>query len=183
MINIVFGHSKTLHGCIMTNNVRRCVCWQHTIVVTMGEKKTSELNAILKNASLADFDKIRMTELPKKALSLSEYLNTYIGNNGLVTADVIRSSLLSRDYAYSILNGNRPNPTRDRVIALCIAMHMNLEEVQRALELCNAGILYPKDARDMAIIICINTSIYDIAEINDFLVEKGFDVLHTSKDV
>ena len=60
----------------------------------MGEKKTSELNAILKNASLADFDNIRMTELPKKALSLSEYLNTYIGNNGLVTADVIRSSLL-----------------------------------------------------------------------------------------
>jgi len=150
---------------------------------TFSEMRTSELNAILKNASLADFDKIREEELPRKPLRLNEYLNGYIGENGLVTADVIRKSLLSRDYAYSILNGNRPNPTRDRVIALCIAMHMKLDEVQRALELCNAGILYPKDARDMAIIICINTEVHDIADINDFLSEKGFDVLHTSKDV
>ena len=166
----------------MANMISKCVCCKHTNGVTMEEKKTSELNAILKNASLKDFDRIRMNELPKKTRSLSEYLNTYIGNNGLVAADIIRGSQLSRDYAYSILNGNRPNPSRDRVIALCIAMQMNLEEVQRALEICNAGILYPKEARDMAIIICINTRVYNISEINAFLFEKGFDALHTSKD-
>jgi len=146
------------------------------------EKKTSDLNEILKSASREDFDSLVARELTNKPKSLSEYLNGYIGSHDLVTADIIRASMLSRDYAYGILNGNRSNPTRDRVIALCIAMHMTLDEVQRALELCNAGILYAKNARDMAIMICINTEVYDIYEINSFLVEKGYDILHTSKE-
>ena len=32
-----------------------------------------------------------------------------------------------------------------------------------------------------AIIICINTEIYDIAQVNDFLISNELDVLETSK--
>jgi len=148
----------------------------------MNEKKTSELNAILKNASLADFDRIRKSELPKKPLRLCDYINEYIGEHNLSVPEIIRNSHLSRDYAYSIINGNRANPTRDRVIALCISMKMKLDEVQRALEISNAGVLYSKVARDAAIMICINTKAYDIDAINEFLIDNEFDILHTSKD-
>lgn len=155
-----------------------CLCYD----VFMNEKKTAELTEILNNASLEDFASIREAELPKKERTLSEYLNTYIGSHNLVLADVVKDSRLSRDYAYSIINGNRPNPTRDRVIALCCAMKMSREEVQRALELCNAGILYPKNPRDMAIMICINREVYNILDINEFLLEHDLDIIHTSKD-
>ena len=51
-------------------------------------------------------------------MSVSEFFNRYIGSYGLQLSDVIRQSDIPANYAYGILNGNRTNPSRDRVIAL-----------------------------------------------------------------
>lgn len=147
----------------------------------MNEKETRQLEDFLKNASLDDLEKyIGETG---EAGSLSDYLNEYIAQHNLVLADIIRASNMSRDYAYSIFNGNRKNPTRDRVIAICLACHMDYAHTQRALKLCNAGVLYAKNNRDAAITICINRGIFDIGEVNEFLFSHDMEVLKTSKDV
>ena len=147
----------------------------------MNEKETRQLEDFLKNASLDDLEKyIGETG---EAGSLSDYLNEYIAQHNLVLADIIRASNMSRDYAYSIFNGNRKNPTRDRVIAICLACHMDYAHTQRALKLCNAGVLYEKNNRDAAITICINRGIFDIGEVNEFLFSHDMEVLKTSKDV
>lgn len=149
----------------------------------MSEKETSVLDGILRNASLDDFEEYINSQNTEGYDSLSDYLNEFIANHNLVLADVIKKSNLSRDYAYSIFNGHRKNPTKDRVIALCLACEMNLSEVQRCLKICNAGTLYSKNNRDAAIIICINRKIYDIDKVNDFLFEHEMEPLKTSKDV
>lgn len=149
----------------------------------MSEKETSTLDSILQNSTLEDFEKYIRVDNKNSYNCLADYLNDYIGIKGFALSEVIKRSLLSRDYAYSIFNGHRQNPTRDRVIAICLALEMSLEEVQRCLKLCNAGTLYSKNNRDAAIIICINREVYDIDKVNNFLYEHNMEPLKTSKDV
>ena len=109
----------------------------------MNEKTTERLDRILQNADTGDFLEYRKHELSEELPSLSDYINEHIGKKGLLVSDIVKKSGLSRDYAYAIINGNRKNPTKDRIIALCLAMHMNLVETQRALKLCGM-VLYAK---------------------------------------
>lgn len=146
----------------------------------MNEKTTERLDKILQSADTGDFSAYSRRELSDELPSLSDYLNEYIGKKGLLVSDIVKRSGLSRDYAYAILNGNRKNPTKDKIVALCLAIHMNLLETQRALKICGM-VLYSKNKRDAALIICINREIYDIDKVNDFLLENNLDVLETSK--
>ena len=146
----------------------------------MNEKTTERLDKILQNADTGDFLKYSNQELSEELPSLSDYLNDHIGKKGLLVSDVIKRSGLSRDYAYAIINGNRKNPTKDRIIALCLATRMNLIETQRALKLCGM-VLYAKNKRDAALIICINREIYDLDKVNNFLLENDLEILETSK--
>ena len=146
----------------------------------MNEKTTERLDRILQNADTGDFLEYRKHELSEELPSLSDYINEHIGKKGLLVSDIVKKSGLSRDYAYAIINGNRKNPTKDRIIALCLAMHMNLVETQRALKLCGM-VLYAKNKRDAALIICINREIYDLDKVNNFLLENDLEILETSK--
>ena len=146
----------------------------------MNENETTRLDEILKNASPNDLSKFSKEELQGKLPSLADYLNEYIAKHNLSVPEIIKQSLLSKDYAYAILNGNRKNPTKDRIIALCLAMHMNLKSAERALKL-NDMVLYSKNKRDAAIIICFNREIYDIDKVNYFLEDNELPILETSK--
>jgi hypothetical protein len=57
---------------------------------------------------------------------------------------------------------------------------MNLVETQRALKLCGM-VLYAKNKRDAALIICINREIYDLDKVNNFLLENDLEILETSR--
>lgn len=146
----------------------------------MNDKTTERLDKILQNADTGDFFEYSKQELSDALPSLSDYFNEQIGKRGLLVSDIVKRSGLSRDYAYAIINGNRKNPTKDRIIALCLAIHMNLVETQRALKLCGM-VLYAKNKRDAALIICINREIYDLDKVNNFLLENELDILETSK--
>ena len=146
----------------------------------MNEKTTERLDKILQSTDITDFGKYINNELSEPLPSLSNYLNEHIAKRNLLVSEVVKQSGLSRDYAYAILNGNRKNPTKDRIIALCLAIGLNLTETQRALKLCGM-VLYSKNKRDAAIIICINTEVYDINKVNDFLISNDLNVLETSK--
>lgn len=148
----------------------------------MNEKKTEALDNILKSATLKDFEKIVKNEIQEGVPSLSAYLENYLATHSLDKSTVIKDSLMDRYYAYGIINGNSQNPTRDRVIALCLAMHMTLDEAQRALRLAKLGALYSKNSRDAIIIIAFNSGSYNVLELNDFLYEHDQDILETSKD-
>jgi hypothetical protein len=91
------------------------------------------------------------------------------------TADILKNcqGYISKSYVYDLINGKKLKPSRDNVLLICLASHMNLKVTRRTLELFNHRNLYPKDKRDAIIAICINNKIYDIASVNDKLFEYG----------
>ena len=106
-------------------------------------------------------------------LLFHEYFNAYIAAHKLDTTQIISRSSVNRNYVYSIINGKRLNPGRDKVLALCIAAGMKYSEINRGLKISRQGALYPKVERDARIIICINKGITDIMELNLYLDRSG----------
>ena len=63
---------------------------------------------------------------------------------------------------------------REKLIAICIGIGLNLTETQRVLTIGKQKILYAKDARDSIIIFSINNN-YSIMETNELLFEENFE--------
>ena len=126
---------------------------------------TRELNNYIK--SLSD-DRITPT--------FAGYISYMVEERGLTKSEVISSSLIERTYGYQIMNGVK-NAGRDKIIALCLAAHLTLEEIQRALEIAKEGILYPRDPRDSMIIFAVNNG-YSVRKLNNLLSESGSDPLN-----
>ncbi len=108
--------------------------------------------------------------------TFAQYFNEYIGENNLILSEVIDRSGISKNYAYNIVNGSR-NPSRDKIIALCIGAGMNVSTCNRALKIAKEGVLYPKDERDARIIIGINSGITKVIDINIVLEQAGLQGL------
>lgn len=130
-------------------------------------KKTSTVSALEK------YTQEIMAHCP--AQSFPEYLNHCLNISGLTPAQLIRDAQIQRNYGYQILNGTR-NPGRNRIIALCLALSLSLEDTQRALTLAGEGILYPKSPRDSILIFSINKKL-SVADTNLLLDSKGEKML------
>ena len=140
-------------------------------------KSTEETDKFLSSSSLEKFNQYLTGDYTSEYKNLADYFNKYIGDHKLITSQIIKDSFISKDYAYQILSGRKANPSRDKVILLCLAMHMNLEETNRALKISKTGTLYSKDKNDAVIILCIHQKIFDVSKVNSVLYEKGLKTL------
>lgn len=140
----------------------------------MKEQITNELHKLLESMGLEDYDAYISGQEISGNLTIQSYFEGYIKEHGLSKKDLVKNSLLDRTYGYQILSGLR-QPSRDKILALCLSARMSFHEIQRALEIAKTGILYPKDPRDAAIILCIHNGIYNISDVNMYLDQKGFD--------
>lgn len=146
----------------------------------MSSNDTEKINEIIKTIRKKEISQFLEKELSETLPSIADYLTEYIRSHNLSASKVIKDSCLSPDYAYAIMNGNRKNPARDRIIALCLAMHMSLDEVQYALRLCKT-LLYSKDKRDAVIMVCFSQRIFDVNEVNIILTSFNLMELETTK--
>ena len=94
----------------------------------------------------------------------------------LIAKNVIFADL-SKDYAYQILSGTKTNPGRMKVVAICIGCQLDYTQTQRALEIAEKGVLYPRNAGDAIIIYNINNENWDISKINEQLDEAGQELI------
>lgn len=65
-------------------------------------------------------------------------------------------------------------PGRDKAIMICLALHLNLDMTQKALECAKLPVLYPRDRRDAIIIFAIehDSSVDDTCDLLDEFGEK-----------
>lgn len=105
--------------------------------------------------------------------ALADYISRLMAEKDVTTAQVIERGNISKNYIYNILNGERKNPGRDKVIALCIGIGASFSETNRALELVRHSPLYPKDERDVRIAVAINKGTMDVTMLNLQLEEYG----------
>ena len=87
--------------------------------------------------------------------SISDYLKTILKDKKMTPSDVIKGSRIERTYCYQILNG-RKRPGRDKLIAIALALSLDLNETQRLLETAREGVLYAKSKRDSVLIYALN---------------------------
>ena len=118
-----------------------------------GEEPLTEelLEELLVSSDPAQF--ARKHRIAEKGLS--EYLNELLESKGLARIDVIREAGLNETFGYQIFVGQR-NPSRDKVLQIAFAMHLDLREANRLLRVAGVSDLYCKNRRDAIIIFCLD---------------------------
>ena len=101
-----------------------------------------------------------------------DYLNRLLVTKNLQPTDIIRRSGLERSYVYHIINGERKNPSQGKVIALCIAFELTVEQTQRLLRSWKL----PRNQRDSIILYGISRKM-SVMEINEHLLILNFELL------
>lgn len=143
----------------------------------MDSKTTDELLKILNSmetvSDLESFSEI--TSQNAEALSFPEYIEKKMKKSGMSLGQLIRSAQIQRNYGYQIMSGKR-HPGRDKVIALCLALSLDLKETQHALTITKEGILYPKCTRDSIVIFCIHKHL-SVMEANNLLYNMNEPLL------
>ncbi len=143
----------------------------------MKEETTSRLEQVMReltdDKSASEFiDNHKGTEWS----SFSDYFMATAGKKGRKTADIISEAGLG-DYAYQIINGRKKPTNRDYVIALCIACGMSVKETDRALRLADHYPLNPKSERDVRIVVCINSGMTRVMDVDLELDRFGLEPL------
>ena len=141
----------------------------------MKTKSTDELlDALVKTDDIDAYLKGNSESLTDRALS--SLLTTILENKGLVKSDVIHKTEMSEVMGYQIFSGVR-KPSRDSLISICIAMQLELPEVQDLLKYAGFGMLYPRSVRDSVLIhgICRGLT---VPQINELLFDRGEKTLN-----
>ena len=107
---------------------------------------------------------------------LHEYLTNLLTEKNLLKRDVVRESGLNREYVYHLFAGTREKPSRQKVLAIGVAMGLNLEEMQYLLKYAKLNILYPRNQWDSVIISAIEQHL-NVMETNDLLHQLGETLL------
>lgn len=139
----------------------------------MKEETTGRLESLLKEVDSLEKAKDFAEKHGKEPQFFYGYINEYIGQHKLDLGEVISKSGISKNYIYNILNGKTKLPGRDKIIALCIAAGMTVEEVNRGLKIAGHNGLYPKNKRDILISALINQGMTDVTSINLKLEKEG----------
>ena len=102
---------------------------------------------------------------------LTEQLMRFFDEKNVSKAAVSRNGGMSEVYLYQVLSGRR-NPSRDRLICICLGLRTTMEETQELLKHAGYAQLYPKMKRD-AIISHGLIHRTDLNEINDKLFAEN----------
>ena len=82
--------------------------------------------------------------------NITETLAELYERKAVSKAALARQSGMSEVYLHQVFSGRR-NPSRDRLLCLCIGLDATLEETQRLLKLSAYAQLYPRSRRDAII--------------------------------
>lgn len=136
----------------------------------MYSKDTGDLLAELKNGR--DIKNYLDRNKKELAISLHEYLEKIRKEKSLEYADIIKKSGLNRDYIYKIFRGENKKPSRSKILAIGIAMNLNLDEIQYLLKHAQLNLLYPRSQWDSIIISAVEQKL-NVIETNELLYQLG----------
>lgn len=141
----------------------------------MRKKDTDDLREELMSApSLDKF--IQENEDNFHTESMVELLNHLFSQRDISKAALAKNAGMSEVYLHQVFSGRR-NPSRNRLLCLCVGLSATLEETQELLRQCGLAELYPKDKRDAILIFGFLHSM-TLFEINDTLFAKDETTLY-----
>ena len=136
----------------------------------MKDKTTDDLSQALMAESNID-SYLRENQPFFAGQSIAELLAVYYERTDLSKAALARKAGMSEVYLHQVFAGRR-NPSRDRLICLCVGLEVSLKEAQQLLKLASYAPLYPRLKRD-AIISYGIVHRMALGEINDKLFTEN----------
>ena len=106
---------------------------------------------------------------------MNELLTPLMKERKLSKAELARRAKMSDVYLFQILSGRR-QPSRDKLLCLCIGLELSVAETQSLLKQCHQVSLYAKDRRDAIIHYGLERS-WSVDQIDDALFEAGEKML------
>ena len=146
----------------------------------MEQKPTDELNDMLENMKPDQLDaylKDNSRYMAYGGKAFYYYMKDVLDEKNIKLKDVYSFAGVSETYGSKIISMEKHTKNRDLIIRLCIAGHFSWDELNRALKLYGYNELYAKDPRDACIIVAVNNRIFDLAQIDDMLIEKNLPSL------
>ena len=102
-------------------------------------------------SSLEEFEK----RFPPEFLNDDDHVGNYLGHlldkYDKKASVISQEAMLHTSYVGNIINGKKRNPSRDALIAICLAIGTELEEVQYLLKYAGQAPLYVRRKRDVII--------------------------------
>lgn len=108
-------------------------------------------------------------------LDFVSYLEACLEKKGLKKSEVIAQTNMQKNYAYQICNGTKKG-SKDKIIQLALAMHLDLHDTNNLLSLSNNSLLYAKVKKDAILIYALQHH-YNLFKTNELLIAQGFDAL------
>lgn len=136
----------------------------------MQEKPTGDLREELMQAPSID-TYIHDNQEIFAGQEITESLAELYDRKAISKAALARKSGMSEVYLHQVFSGRR-NPSRDRLLCLCIGLGATLEETQELLKRASYAQLYPKTKRD-AVIIHGLLHQKELNDINDTLFSEN----------
>lgn len=103
--------------------------------------------------------------------SVPGVLNDLFRTKKISKAALAKRASMSEVYLHQVFAGQR-NPSRNRILCMCLGMSASLDETQRTLKLCGAAELYIRNRRDVIISYGLLHGM-SVQEVNDRLfIEK-----------
>lgn len=141
----------------------------------MNSKSTDDLQQAL--LSTPDLDRFLEENSEKfNHEDVPAILNSMYEKKNISKSTLAKQAGMSSVYLHQVFSGRR-NPSRNRMICICIGMEATLEETQELLKRSGMGLLYPKDRRD-AIIIYGLIHHQSLFEVNDKLFCEDEETLY-----
>ena len=136
----------------------------------MKEKPTGDLTeGLMSQPNLDEYIKANQRYFSDS--TIADLLLTIYARKQVSKASLARMAGMSEVYLHQVFSGRR-NPSRDRLLCLCIGLEASLDETQRLLKHASYAQLYPRNKRDSIIIYGIfhRASLH---EINDKLFAEN----------
>ena len=127
-----------------------------------------------------EFEKMMTNEFLDEDKRVSYYLDQLIIEHDKKHATVSREAGLNSSYVGNIVNGKSLNPSRDVLIAICMAIGTTEDEVQCLLKYAGHAPLYVRRKRDVIIWFGFKKEM-SIDQVDAILIERGYEPVFQGK--
>lgn len=115
-------------------------------------------------------------ELPPRLDTFSDRLFQLIDKKGLEEVAVYKKANMDRKH-FSKLRKRDYTPKKPTVLALALALHLNVDETMDLLSYAGLA-LAPNDKQDMIVKLCIENGVFDVLRVNELLFMHDVETLN-----
>lgn len=146
------------------------------------EKRTEDLMNTLHGAGPGEMQAYLQENFTHGQPTFAGYIDRLLEEKGMKRQEVLLRANLPQKYGYKLLSGESHTTDRDKLLRICFAMELTLKQTQRVLKLYGMNELYPKDKRDVVLIVALGRRQFDIDSISEELQDQGMAPLYVPEE-